>query len=306
MNRPRGGLKGGLVIGLLFLTVVVWGQARRRPRSHWQLGANITLALYQYDASGSDKMKAPAYLPQTFDSASAEARYLQDTYGLKQLTLRHVRSVGLLPGERFHDGAYVGDRPMLITIRVKNVAAKTAQLSLTITADERTLLDRPHLQLHNFETVALKGNPIDHAKTTVEATGPKAASARRGLLATVTVEIVPVHELRDRPRDLSHPTDQYGRPLTLRLDDVFVPPIIVRRVTPRVPGRRATALVVDLEGLITPDGQVTNIRVLHTVDPDFNEMAMDAFRAYRILPARLNGKPVYAILHERVVFEPVP
>lgn len=306
MNPKSINFRGGLVIGLLLATVMAWGQARRRPRSHWRFGANITLALYQYETSDSDKVKALSHLPQTFDSASAEARYLQETYGLQQITLRHVRSVGLLPGERFHDGAYVSDRPTLITISVKSISTRTAQLSLMIATDERILLDWPDLQLHNFETVALQGKPIDRQTKPTVKTGSQADSAHRGLLATVTVEIVPVHELRLRPRDLSRPTDQYGRPLNVNPDDVFVPPIIVRRVTPRVPGRRTTTLAVDLEGLVTPDGRVTNIRVLHTVDPDFNEMAMDAFKAYRVLPARLNGKPVYATLRERVVFEPVP
>jgi hypothetical protein len=44
-----------------------------------------------------------------------------------------------------------------------------------------------------------------------------------------------------------------------------------------VPGSRVRGSIT-LEGIITPDGRVTNVRILDTPDPALNPKAIEAFR----------------------------
>ena len=57
-----------------------------------------------------------------------------------------------------------------------------------------------------------------------------------------------------------------------------------------------------LEGVVTPEGRVTNVRILDTPDPGYNQKAIEAFRGYRFNPATLNGRPTYATFRETIQF----
>jgi TonB family protein len=57
-----------------------------------------------------------------------------------------------------------------------------------------------------------------------------------------------------------------------------------------------------MEAIITPDGRVTNVRVLDSPDPAYNPRAIEAYRQYRFNPAQLNGKPTYATYRETIIF----
>jgi TonB family protein len=61
-----------------------------------------------------------------------------------------------------------------------------------------------------------------------------------------------------------------------------------------------------LTGVITPEGKITNVRVLRSLDPIIDERAIEAFRQYRFSPALLNGKPVYATYREELTFAAPP
>jgi TonB family protein len=57
---------------------------------------------------------------------------------------------------------------------------------------------------------------------------------------------------------------------------------------------------VTIEGIITPEGRVTNVKVLDSPDPAFNPKVIEVFRQYRFNPARLNGRPTYATWRETI------
>ena len=58
-----------------------------------------------------------------------------------------------------------------------------------------------------------------------------------------------------------------------------------------------------MECVVTPEGRVTNVRVLDTPDPAYNVKAVEAFRQYRFNPAKLNGRATYATYRETIVFD---
>jgi TonB family protein len=284
-----------------------WGQSGVRPRGEKQYGVNFTLALYQYDETRSHEIDPEIRLPQTFDSPATEFDFLKRTYNLEDLMVRHIRSVGLLKGEQFQEGAHLGDVNVMITMAARTISATSATLEVKITDDKTTLLEKPELKLQNFETLALKGGRGRFGlRTFAGPEGPEHVPDQRTLLVTATAVLVPDIQLRDRPREISHPTDQYGREIILNQGDVYLPPIVLRRVSPRSVIRRDIRATVLMEAIVTADGDVTNIRVLQTFDPAFNERAIDAFKEYKVLPAKLNGQPVYATLREEISFQAAP
>jgi len=58
---------------------------------------------------------------------------------------------------------------------------------------------------------------------------------------------------------------------------------------------------ITLEGIITPEGRVTNVRVLDSPDSALNPKAIEAFRQYRFNPAKINGRPSYATFRETII-----
>jgi TonB family protein len=61
-----------------------------------------------------------------------------------------------------------------------------------------------------------------------------------------------------------------------------------------------------LSGVVTPEGNIINIRVLRSLDRVIDERAVDAFRQYKFSPAQLNAKPVFATYREELTFAAPP
>jgi protein TonB len=59
--------------------------------------------------------------------------------------------------------------------------------------------------------------------------------------------------------------------------------------------------VVVLEAVISPSGEVTNVRVLRGV-PLLNDAALQAVRQWRYTPTMLNGQPVSVVMTVTVNF----
>jgi len=278
--------------------------AQSRQAERGRLGANVTMAIYQYDEAKSAKIEDQIRLPQTFESLEAELTYLKKAQGLEGIEPRHIRSVGLLEGESFREGVFILGDTLDLEAKAQTISRNSARLQVRIAFGEARLLEVSGLELHSFETVALKGGRGRFGVRTFA--GPKGEEQARidaALLMTITTVIVPVTQLRNRPREISSPCDEYGRPLEVGSDDVFIPPIIVERVVPKFPVRRPLAATILVEGIVTPDGRVINIRVLRTFDSEMDSFAVDAFKRYRLLPARLNGRPIHATLREEVEFQ---
>jgi TonB family protein len=293
------------ILWALTVTQATWGQSASRTQERKWFGSNFTLAVYQFDEAGSRPIDQELRFGQTFESAEAEMGYMKRTFGLQDLAVRHIRSVGLIPGEVFHDGAPIGDETLGILITAEGVSSLTARFAVKITYGDKVLLEATGLKLQNFETIAVKGGRAKFGiQKFVGPQGPEQLPAERTLLMTATAVIVPVSQLQNRPRDISHPTDQFGEELDLKETDIFLPPSIVKQVVPKVPMKQRITRTILLEAIVTPEGKIINIRVLRSFDAELGEKAVAAFKEYKCLPARLNGAPVHATLRVEIGFQP--
>ena len=96
----------------------------------------------------------------------------------------------------------------------------------------------------------------------------------------------------------------YDEPLSHWIEaasDIFLMPAIINRAPLKFSPGSSPKGSITLQGIVTPDGTVTNVRVLDTPDSALNPRAIEAFRQYRFNPAKLNGKPTYATFRETII-----
>ena len=267
-------------------------------------GVNLTYAVYQYDAQRSSAIEEVTRLSGTFSSAEDEIAHLKDKYKLEEVAVRHVRSAGLRSGETFNDAVLLGPEYMTFWVTPREVVRGYMKFDLRVRYANESILDVKGVELENFETVALRGGKgMFGAKFFVGAGGRQEnAPIERTLLVSVTAEIVPVASLRNRREQLSHPVDEYGRPIKMEESDRFTPPVPLTRVSPKFEAGRGVRGSVLLTGVVTVEGKITNIQVLRSMEPLMDDRAVDAFRHYTFSPALLNGKPVSATFREELVF----
>ena len=276
--------------------------ASRAPSRDY--GVNLTFAVYQYDAQRSPAVEEVTRLSGTYSSAEDEIAHLKDKYKLEEVAVRHVRSTGLRSGETFNDAALLGPEYMTIWVTPRDVVRGYMKLDLRVRYANESILDVKGVELENFETVAIRGGKgMFGAKFFVGAGGrQESVPIERTLLISVTPEIVPVANLRNRREQLSHPVDEYGAPIKMAESDRFTPPVPLERVAPKFDAGRGIRGSVLLVGVVTPEGKVTNVQVLRSLEPVMDDRAVDAFRHYTFSPALLNGKPTYATYREELVF----
>jgi TonB family protein len=269
---------------------------------------NLTFGAYQYDAARSPAMQEVTRLASTASTAQEEIAYVKDKHKLDELAVRHVRSVGLRSGDTFSDAVLLGPEYMVFSVTPREVVRGFMKLDVLVRYANETLLDLKGVELDNFETVLLRGGKgMFGVKTFVGAGGrQESVPIERTLLISVTPEIVPLANLRNRPQELSHPVDEYGAALKMSESDRFTPPIPLERVAPKFEAMRAVKGSVLLTGVVTPEGKMVNVRVLRSLDAVIDERAIAAFRQYRFSPALLNGKPVHATYREELTFAPPP
>jgi TonB family protein len=131
--------------------------------------------------------------------------------------------------------------------------------------------------------------------------GIEKAPETRALLVTITPTVTTTRNLQNKPSDISRPTDQFGSKVELAESDIFVMPAVTNRVPIKFPPGAAVKGSITLEGIVTPEGRVTNVRVLDTPDPALNPKAIEAFRQYRFNPPKLNGRATYATFRETII-----
>jgi len=247
--------------------------------------------------------------PQTFDSPEAELLYLRRSLGWERIQSRHLRTVGLFAGEIFREGLWLGGPVLDWMLTLRTVSSRSVILDFQMRDGDSLLLDITGLEVQSFETIALlcRWRPSASLSNAPAPTSTEEQS-RDGvsLAVTLTPVVVPASQLKNRPEDIAYPCDEYGRAVSLMASDIFIPPIIVERVVPKFPSRRRLLPTILVEGVITPEGSVTNIRVVRTGDAEMNTFAIDAFRRYRVRPARLNGQPTYAVFREEIRFQAIP
>jgi len=283
------------------------GTGGARPGGR-EYAVNLTYAVYQFDAGRSPALQEVTRLAGTYSTAQEEIAYLKDKNKLEELAVRHVRSVGLKTGETFNDAVLLGPEYMVFTLTPKDVVKGYMKLDMRVRYANQPLLDAKNIDFENFETVMLRGGKgMFGVKYFIGGGGrQESVPIERTLLVSVTPEIVPVTNLRNRPQELSHPVDQYGGTLTTSSSDRFTPPVALERVAPKFESGRTVKGAVLLAGIVTPEGSITNIRVMRSLDPVIDERAVDAFRQYKFSPALLNGKPVFATYREELTFAPPP
>ena len=293
------------ILGITALAQSGAGGVRSGGREY---AANLTFAVYQYDAARSPSMEHVTRLSDTYSSSEEEIAYVKDKHKLQEIVVRHVRSVGLRNGETFNDAVLLGPEYMVFTVTPRDMVRGFLKLDLRVRYANEPLLDAKGVEFGNFETVMLRGGKgMFGVKYFVGGGGrQESVPIERTLLVSVTPEIVPVANLRNRPGELSRPVDEYGGPIQMNQSDRFTPPIPIERVAPQFESGRSVRGAVLLGGVVTPEGKIINIRVLRSLDPVIDERAVDAFRQYKFSPALLNAKPVFATYREELTFAAAP
>jgi TonB family protein len=193
---------------------------------------------------------------------------------------------------------------MVFWVTARDVIRGYMKVDVRVKYANEAMLEAQAVELDNFETVVLRGGKgMFGVKYFVGAGGRQESTpTERTLLVSITPEIVPVTNLRNRPEQLSHPVDEFGAPIKMKESDRFTPPVPLDRVVPKFEtGHRVRGSVL-VAGVVTPEGKVINVRVLRGIDSAIDDRAVAAFRQYRFSPALLNGTPVHATFREELVF----
>lgn len=310
--RSRG-LRPTSMLALIFLLTVGGianaqsgtGGVRAGGREY---GVNLTFAVYQYDAQRSPELQEVTRLSGTYSSGQEEIAYLKDNNKLQEIAVRHIRSVGLRSGETFNDAVLLGPEYMVFTLTPRDVVRGYMKLDMRVRYANEPLLESRGVDFGNYETVVLRGGKGMFGLRYFVGGGGRQESVpvERTLLVSITPEIVPVTNLRNRPQELSHPVDEYGGVISTKEGDRFTPPVALERVAPQFESGRSVKGAVLLGGVVTPEGKIINIRVLRSLDPVIDERAVEAFRQYKFSAALLNGKPVFATYREELTFAAAP
>ncbi|HMG32880.1 MAG TPA: energy transducer TonB [Blastocatellia bacterium] len=297
-----------LLVPLLLLPAKSQSGAGGSRAAGREYGVNLNVAVYQYDESKSQPIEPITRLSGTYSSAGDEISHMKDKYKLEEMAVRHIRSVGLRNSEGFNDAVLLGPEYLVFTIMPHDMVRGYMKLDVRVRYGNQTLLEVKGVEFDNFETVAIRGGKgMFGVKYFVGAGGKQdSVPMERTLLVSVTPEIVPVASLRNRPGELSHPVDEFGNPLQIGEGDRFTPPIAVERVIPQFEASRGIRGSVLLGGVVTPEGKMTNIRVLRSLDSTIDQRAVEAFRQFKFSPGMLNGKPIFATYREEITFAPPP
>jgi TonB family protein len=289
---------------LLLAMVVVAGSlsAHAQLLRKGDYGAGVTVAIYQFDDVRSKPFPRVNTLKVTANTPEEEVEYINKHFGVEDLKVRHIRSIGLREGEAFTDSQPMNDRQFMFTITPRIVTKGEVTFDFVVLFGEQPLLEAKSVTAGSYETVMLRGERGDFGvREFMGPNGPEKMPEKRALLVTITPTVQSSRSLANKPSDLSRPTDQYGSRVELAESDVFVMPAIANRTPIKFPPGAVVRGSITLEGIITPDGRVTNVRVLDSPDPALNPKAIEAFRQYRFNPAKINGRTTYATFRETII-----
>jgi TonB family protein len=266
-------------------------------------GVGMTVAVYQFDEARSKKFSLITKLRQTVSTPDEEIDYITRTYGAEDVKLRHLRpSVGLQEGEAFTDTQPMNEKPFTFTITPRLITREEVSFDFTAKYGDKVLMQFTSVSANSYETVMLRGDQGDFGVREFKGPdGVERAPQRSALLVTITPAIIVAKGLQNKPSDISRPTDEYGSKVELSKSDTFEQPSVVNRAPIKFPPSSQPKGSITLEAIITPDGRVTNVRVLDTPDSAYNAKAIEAFRQYKFNPAKLNGRPTYATFRETIL-----
>lgn len=292
----------GYGLALLVCSLLLTGSARAQLLRQGDYGVGVTITLYQYDDLHSKLFPLVSTLKSTSSTPEDEAEYIMRTFKAEEVKVRYTRSVGLREGEIFTDSQPINDRQLSFTITPRIVTKGDLTIDFVATYGDKTLLEAKSITVNSYETVLLRGGQgAFAAKEFKTPQGTEKAPESRALLVTITPVVQNTRALQNKPSDISRPTDQYGSKITIDSSDIFVMPTLVGRAPLLFPPGSKVRGSITLEGIVTPDGRITNIRVLDSPDPALNPKAIEAFRLYRFNPAKLNGRPTFATFRETIL-----
>lgn len=285
---------------------LVWlllaGAAQAQLLKQGDYGVGVTIAIYQFDDVRSKTFPLVSTLKITASTPEEESDYIMRTFGAEEVKIRFVRSVGLREGETFTDSQPMNDKPLTFTISPRLVTKSDLTLDFVARYGDKVLLEVKSVTANSYETIMLRGG--QGAFGVREFQGPNGIEKTpetRALLVTITPVIQNTRALQNKPSDISRPTDQFGSRIVLDQSDIFVMPALISRAPLTFPPGSQVRGSITLEGIVTPEGRITNVRILDTPDPALNPKAIEAFRQYRFNPAKLNGRPTYATYRETII-----
>lgn len=265
-------------------------------------GVGVTVAIYQFDDARSKQFSQVNTLKVTANSPEEEIEYIQRNFGAEDMKVRHVRTVGLREGEPFTDSQPMNENQFVFVITPRIISKSEVTFDFSAKYGEQILLETKSVTVGSYETVLLRGERGGFGvKEFKGPNGVESVPEKRALLVTITPTVQTARSLQNKPSDISRPTDQYGSKIELGESDTFIIPTILNRAPLKFPpGSRLTGSIT-LQCIVTPEGTVSNVRVLDSPDSALNPKAIEAFRQYRFNPAKLNGRPTYSTFRETII-----
>lgn len=265
-------------------------------------GVGVTVAIYQFDDVRSKKFTQVNTLKVTASTPEEEIEYISRNFGAEDVKVRHVRTIGLREGEAFTDSQPMNEKQFVFVITPRIISKAEVTFDFVAKYGEQTLLEIKSVTAGNFETVLLRGERGNFGVR--EFKGPEGMETipeKRALLVTITPTVQTARGLQNKPSDISRPTDQFGSKVDLGESDTFIIPAIINRAPLKFAAGSSPKGSITLQCVVTPEGRVTNVRVLDSPDTALNPKAIEAFRQYRFNPAKLNGRPTYATFRETII-----
>lgn len=265
-------------------------------------GVGVTVAIYQFDDARSKQFSQVNTLKVTANSPEEEIEYIQRNFGAEDLKVRHVRTLGLREGEAFTDSQPMNENQFVYVIMPRIISKSEVTFDFSAKYGDQTLLDIKSVTAGSYETVMLRGGKGGFAvKEFKGPNGVETVPETRALLVTITPTVQTARSLQNKPSDISRPTDQFGSKVELGESDTFIIPTVINRAPLKFPASAKLTGSITLQCIVTPDGTVSNVRVLDSPDSALNPKAIEAFRQYRFNPATLNGRPTYATFRETII-----
>jgi len=294
----------GRALPALAFMIVLSGGVHAQLLKKGDYGVGVTVAVYQFDDTRSKQFDEVLKLNQTASTPDEEMDVITKSFGAEEVKFRYVRSIGLREGESFTDSQPMNERQFTFTITPRIVTKNDVSFDFDAKYADKVLLEVKGVTVGSYETVMLRGARSGFGVR--EFKGPEGvekAPETRALLVTITPTVTTARSLQNKPSDISRPTDQFGAKVTITESDIFVMPAVINRAPVKFPPGASVKGSITLEGVVTPEGRVTNVRVLDTPDTAYNPKAIEAFRQYRFNPAKLNGRATYATFRETIILE---
>jgi TonB family protein len=292
----------GRALPALAFMVILSGAVHAQLLKKSDYGVGVTVAVYQFDDARSKQFAEVNRLNQTASTPEEEMDVIKRSFGAEEIKFRYVRSIGLRESESFTDSQPMNERQFTLTIVPRVITKSDVSFDFTAKYADKVLLEAKGVTVGNYETVLLRGARSGFGVREFQGPdGVEKAPETRALLLTVTPTVTTARSLQNKPSDISRPTDQFGSKVEITESDIFVMPAVTNRTPIKFPPGASVKGSITLEGIVTPEGRITNVRVLDTPDPALNPKAIEAFRQYRFNPPKLNGRATYATFRETII-----